>query len=108
MLLDSGICTVYEAENSAAAGEKPVNELTEKYQSWYAELNVSTDAVAETEYREDVEANARIRIFQNRAVTNRDIVTLVDELRYEIIRAYHGTDNESGEQISDLTLRRIN
>jgi len=114
LILDKGICTVYATENSAEAGKMPVDRLTQKHQSWYGELSFETSPAYPTEYREDVETSSRIRILQNRAVTSRDIVIFTDQTvspadaeQYEITRAYHGIDEDSGEPITDLTIRRI-
>ena len=114
MILDRGVCTVYATENSAEAGKMPIDRLTQKHQSWYGELSFETAPAYPTEYREDAEASSRIRILQNRAVTNRDILIFTDQPtppadaeQYEINRAYHGRDEESGELITDLTLKRV-
>ena len=52
-----------------------------------------------------------MRILQNRGITNQDVAELepfdgtgAKTEKYRIRRAYHGVDDESGEQISDLTL----
>lgn len=109
MILDKGICTVYSVINTASAGNKPIDKLTQKYQSWYGELDFSSDPAYVTDYREDVETSSRIRILQNRTITTRDAARLSAEpdVKYEITRAYHGTDPDSGEAITDLTLRRV-
>lgn len=109
MILDKGICTVYSASNGAPAGNKPLDVLVERYRSWYGELSFETAPTLPTEFREEVATAARIRIFQNRAVQNRDAVILSTQpsTRYEVTRVYHGRDDESGELISDLNLRRV-
>ncbi|NLD52072.1 MAG: hypothetical protein GX650_04170 [Clostridiales bacterium] len=110
MILDSGICTIYEAANSAVAGNKPIDQLTKKYESWYGELDFGSDSAYVTDFREDVETSARIRILQHRSITNRDAAELSTEpgIRYEVTRVYHALDDDSGQPISDLNLRRIN
>jgi hypothetical protein len=113
MILDKGICSIFAVTKSAPAGGKPVDTLTLKYQSWYGELDFSSEPSYETDYREDVEVSARIRIHQNREVTTRDALYFSSAstptgIRYEIVRAYHGTDDESGIPITDLSLRRVN
>jgi hypothetical protein len=114
LILDKGICSVFSAANGAAAGSMPADKLTLKYQSWYGELSFETVPARPTDYREDAETSSRIRILQNRDVTNRDAVIFTaektpaeDAERYEITRAYHGVDDESGELITDLTLERV-
>lgn len=106
LILDAGICTIYATANGAAAGGKPIEQLTQKFQSWYAELDFSSDPNYATDYREDVEASARIRIHQNRSITTRDAAKIGGQT-FEIIRAYHGTDDDNGQPITDLTLRRV-
>ena len=105
MILDKGICSIYAVSNSAAAGNKPVAALTLKYKSWYGELNFETNP-GTVGAQEAVAADNRIRILQNRAVSNHD-VAVVDGVQYNVTRAYHGIDDESGELITDLTLERL-
>ena len=110
MILDKGICTIYTAANNALAGNKPIDQLTKKCESWYGELDFGSDPAYVTEFREDVETSTRIRIHQNRSISTRDAARLSVEagVTYEITRAYHGTDDESGLPITDLNLRRVN
>lgn len=108
MILDKGICTIYSVTNSAGAGNKPVDVLTLKYQSWYGELDFSSDPVYVTEFREDVETTARIRVHQNRFISTQDILKFGADDKHEITRVYHAVDKENGQLISDLSLRRIN
>ncbi|MBQ7785080.1 MAG: hypothetical protein IJ381_02900 [Clostridia bacterium] len=114
MILDSGICTVFARTDVSGKGEMPRFEYTKKSQSYYGELDFSTDGTWTTQGRQDVVIDARIRILQDRTITQHDAVVLADvqdtkgvEL-YEIDRAYHGMDEESGMLISDLNLRRVN
>jgi hypothetical protein len=110
VILDKGVCTIYEATNSAVAGNKPINQLSKKYESWFGELDFGSDPNYVTEFREDVETSARIRIHQNRSITTQDAAMLSTEpaARYEVSRVYHALDEDSGQPISDLNLRRIN
>lgn len=110
MILDKGTCTIHATTNDAPAGSKPLDKLTEKYRSWYGELDFGTDPAYVSDYREDVVTTARIRVHQNREVTTRDVLTFdhAPGARYEIIRVYHGTDGDNGALISDLNLRRVN
>ena len=52
-----------------------------------------------------------MRILQNRRIANHDRVELIDSdgavVRYEVVRVYHGTDYDSGEAISDISLEVI-
>ena len=110
MILDKGICRIYKTENGAPAGNKPIDTLILRCESWYGELDFGSDPAYVTEYREDVETTARVRIHQDRNITTRDAATLsvVPEARFEITRAYHALDDDSGQPITDLSLRRIN
>lgn len=108
MILDSGIATFYHKVNTAPNGAKPVFNDVEFHQGYYGELSYETNPRNPTGTREEVRVDNRIRVLQNRTITNHDRVFL-DPVNgiggyYEIQRAYHGTDDESGELISDLSL----
>ena len=111
MLLDSGICTIYHKRNNAPPGGKPTFENEAYFWGWYGELSFETTPARPTEPREEVRTDARIRVLQNRQITNHDRVELTDAqgiaTAYEVTRAYHGVDNESGELITDLSLEVI-
>ena len=108
MILDKGVCTIYRKKNTAAPGEKPRYADTPYWASWYGELDFETNQARPTEAREEVRTDARVRILQNRKINNHDRVKLepldADALVYEVTRAYHGRDDESGELITDLSL----
>lgn len=106
MILDSGICTVYDVKNVALPGRMPIMVLAPKHQSWYAELNFET-VPKDAAMQEMTETSARIRVLQNRKITNHNVVVLADGEQYEVTRAYHGIDEESGELITDLTLVKV-
>ena len=114
MMLDAGICTVFRRVDASEPGgmQRFGFELTAK--SWYGLLGFETSPVNPTGDREDTETAARIRIHQNRMINNHCIVVLEDVAqltesakRYEVTRAYHGTDDASGEMITDLTLAEV-
>ena len=111
MLLDSGVCTVYHKTNVAPPGGKPTFENVAFHWSWYGELSFETTPARPTEPREEVRTDARIRVLQNRHINNHDRVELMDAqgnaTAYEVARAYHGYDAESGELITDLSLEVI-
>lgn len=113
MILDKGFCSIYEVTNTAAAGDMPIEGLTLKYQSWYGELDFST-VPYQAEFQEDVEISARVRIIQNRSISNHDVAILSnvlpppsDAIQYRIVRAYHGIDDENGQPITDLSLEKV-
>lgn len=111
MLLDKGIAIVYRKVNTAAPGGKPAWANVEVHRGWYGELNFETAPARPTEAREEVRTNARIRVLQNRAINNHDRVELNDAsgntTAYEVTRAYHGRDDDSGELITDLSLEVV-
>lgn len=114
MLLDSGVCTIFAKVNIAEKGGMPREGYEKKSKSWYGELEHASLQEWPTSGREEIRVDMRIRILQNRRITNHDVVILrnVDEVeagmeKYEVLRAYHGHDDESGEMITDLTLERI-
>ena len=114
MILDKGFCSVYGVVNVAAKGDMPVDGLTLKHESWYGELNFETSPVYATEAQEDVDISARVRILQNRQISNHDVAILSSVLpppagaiQFRITRAFHGTDDENGQLITDLTLKEV-
>ena len=115
MILDRGFCTIYRVDNVATGGAMPVLSLVEmRHQSWYGELNFETSPLRTSATQEDVEVSARVRVVQNRAISNQDVAVLSNELpppanatQFEILRAYHGVDEENGQPITDLTLREV-
>ena len=108
MILDSGTCVVSRKTNTAEPGAMPVYADVAFWWSWYGELNYETTPGRPTPNREEVRTDARVRILQNREISNHDRVTLIrtdgSRRAYEVTRAWHGRDEESGELISDLTL----
>ena len=111
MILDKGICTIYRRSDTAQPGDMPSYADTQLTEGWYGELNFETAPQWPTEYREETRCDARIRILQDRHIRNHDraLIRTVDgdTALYEVTRAYHGTDEDSGEPITDLTLEVI-
>ena len=113
MILDDGILTVFEKKDVSGPGEMPRFELIPKDKHYYAELDFASGGVWTTQGREEQQIDARVRILQNRTMTAHDVIVLEDtetadgHERYEIDRIYHGRDEESGERISDISLRRV-
>ena len=113
MILDSGILTVFEKRDVSGRGEKPRFEYTQKAQAYYGELDFASGGIWTTQGREDVQIDARVRILQDRTITPQDVIALEDaqdvqgKQLYEIERIYHGVDTESGEKISDISLRKV-
>ena len=111
MILDAGLCTVYRKTNTAASGAKPTFADVAFWWSWYGELGFETAPTRPTGTREEIRTDARIRILQNRRINNHDRVELTDAeghpTLYEVTRAWHGMDPDSGELITDLNLEVI-
>ena len=114
MILDKGICSIYKKVNTAGPGEMPVYQNQLIHQSWYGELSFETNPSRPTESREMIQTDARIRILQCRSIAKHDRVVLSpawptsgETLLFEVQRAFHGYDPESGELITDLSLRRV-
>lgn len=112
MILDKGICTIFRKMNLSLSGEMPRPGYVLFWKSWYGELAFETSDARPTEGREERRTDARIRIQQNRDLRQHDVVVLqnvdrfeeADGPAYEITRAYHGRDDDSPAEISDLSL----
>lgn len=114
MILDRGYCTIYSVTNDAPPGGKPHQALAQKSVSYYGELDFETAPVYQTERQEDIEVSTRVRVPQDRRISNHDVAVLSDVLphpdnaiQYGIERAYHGTDADNGQPITDLTLKAV-
>lgn len=113
VILDSGILTVFEKQDVSGRGEMPRYEYVPKAQGYYGELDFASGGVWTTQGREDLQIDARVRILQDRRITALDVVALEDVQDvngvqlYEIERIYHGRDEESGEKISDISLKKV-
>lgn len=115
MILDDGICTVFDLVDVAQPGGKPNLQPRFKTAAWYKELDFATSEAWPTDKREEIEVETRIRIHQDRSITNKNVVVLqetetIEEgmQRLEVVRAYHGHDDENGMPITDLTLKAVN
>ena len=108
MILDKGIATVYRKRNTSPPGWKPTYENVQLFSSWYGELSFATSETRPTEHREERRTDARIRVLQCRHINSHDRVTLSpfggEDAYFEVDRAFHGRDKESGELITDLSL----
>lgn len=117
MILDKGICTVFRETDTASAGSMPVKSYTPIWSSWYGELSFETRPEWQTDGRKEQRVDGRIRIMQNRSISQNDVVILEhlsaynersgNALVYRIVRAFHGQDDDGPTQISDLTLEVV-
>lgn len=116
MILDRGVCKVYHKQDASSAGSMPAYTDVLYHTSYYGELSFETSPARPTDYREEINTASRIRILQNRGINNHDRVILEpfdgtgdanNPVKYEVTRAWHGVDEDSGENITDLTLEVI-
>lgn len=112
--LDAGICTIFRREDVARPGMMPKYEHKRIAAHWYGELDFATVSAYPTDGREETRIDARIRILQDRNINNKDVLVMANVqavedvlVLYEITRAYHGKDEDSGERITDLTLKKV-
>lgn len=114
MLLKDGLITLYRKTDVSKPGGMPKYEEHAYMQSFYAELQFETRPVYPTEGREERRTDARVRMMQCRGIREDDEASLQSfhggadsKKRYKITRAFHGTDDESGAPISDLSLEEV-
>lgn len=116
MILDTGICSVFRsAQAEIPSGYMPTLTWQPIGKSWYSELSFSTQPEWATEQRRETRVDQRIRIHQMRGIREQDRVVLadVDTLPedgtpvYDIVRAYHGQDDDSPALITDLSLTEV-
>lgn len=117
MILDSGICTVFQAVDASARGDMPRPGYIPIWASWYGVLSFETVPVRPTEGRREMRTDKRIRILQCDKIRQNDVVVLdhVETMAdvapgtpiYRVNRAYHGVDEDGPTQISDLSLEVI-
>lgn len=114
MILDDGICTVFKLVDKSKPGDKPDQQPQEKSMAWFGFLDFATAEKWPTESREETEVTTRIRILQDRTITNKNVVVLQETHsiepgmeRLEVVRAYHGHDDDNGQPITDLTLKVV-
>ena len=111
MILDRGVCRIQRKTGTTRQGGKPTYTTETIFESYYGELAFETSPRRPTDMREETQTATRVRILQNRGIRNQDLAELIPfdgteakaEL-YRITRAYHGTDDQSGEPVTDLTL----
>lgn len=105
MQLTDGVCTVHAWENAADPGGKPVDTWPALFDAWFGELEFVSVPAFRTELREDIQVDRRIRILLHPQSRDAKAVSIGETL-YEIVRAFIGRDEDSGERIMDLSLRR--
>lgn len=98
MILDSGICSIFHVDKPRGA-LSPVDGLEPFYEDWYGVLRSESG-----NGKEPGDLVRRIRV-HDCAVSENDIVADGDHY-WVVTRSYHGTDDDTGEGIADLTLER--
>lgn len=106
MLLDDGICILLRQKDVSQPGDIPEYQMEPLADAWYGELEYASAPEYVTELREDVRVDRRIRILRDISLDGLHSVN-IDGRQYKVNRAYHGTDEESGERIADLSLQRV-
>ena len=71
--------------------------MTQRIECWFGNLQ------HEAAGNEDGDQLQRVRILRNETILEHDLA-VIGTTPYVITRIYHGTDDESGEPITDLTL----
>lgn len=114
MILDSGLCCVFRARDTARSGDMPRSGYALLTQSWYGELSFETSPARPAQGRQELRTDARVRILQCRDIRQNDVVVLREddgtdaprdkERAYRVTRAYHGKDDDGPAPITDLSL----
>ena len=107
MTFDDGILTIYEVENSAPPGEKPVASLKEKGRYYYG-----YDQIGITRYYQALQAERQIEAVVNipgwENIQVADVVVMQERpnIQYQVGFVQPGMDDD-GLRITKLTLERI-
>lgn len=96
MLLDNGIAYIYRVDCRRGL-QTPADGLAAIYRDWYGQLHHESGKGAEAG-----DMIRRIRI-HDADVRDYDIVR-TDGLYWLVTRVYHGTDDDTGQPIADITL----
>ena len=108
MILDANILTVYKTVNTAAPGKMPDMQPVEYARSWYGWRDHEAASAYTTDPQRATEYTIKIRAHRIEGITARDMVDIGDGagIAYEIARVYQGRDEDSGQLISDITIKR--
>lgn len=114
MILDSGICSIFLEVDKSEPGGMPQIGYKMLTAGWYGLLNFETAQAWPTSDREEKDVSLRIRVLRDVRINSectvilQEIYEVADDVdRYQVTRAYHGIDDDSGEEITDLTLRKV-
>lgn len=105
MILDKGTVNIYSTANTAAAGNMASAARTPKGELWYGERSVGAVRYW-TAYQATEQIDMVIRVLRCFEITTSDICVLgTDDFR--ILQVQPVKDEESGEQVYDLSINRI-
>lgn len=114
MILDAGICTVFQKQDTAQPGGMPQISYTRKACGWYGVRSFSSAPDWVRNVKEGATVALSIRMHQNLSITTRDAIVLMDvgtppasAPLYEVLRVYHGTDDATGQPITDIDLEVV-
>lgn len=94
MILDAGICTIHRVDGTERRAYSPTDGLPQIYRNWCGKLgHESGNGGART---------MRIRI-HDEDIMQHD-VALFGGRAWIVTRVYHGTDDETGQPIADITM----
>lgn len=112
MLLDSGVLSVFEAENTAEKGEKPVLQYKRKIaESYYAQKTVGTTRFWNAK-AQDNQIDLLLRIQRNAHISPahrcfvQDFTSTAIQGWYKILQAQQLMD-EDGLPATELSLQRL-
>lgn len=109
MILDTGVLTLYHATTTASVrpGDRPEDGREAYYTGWYGERVVGFSRFfAAQGVNTRVDVLARI-IRPEEPVRGSDTALLADGYFYRVTQAQNLRDEESGEDVTDLSLERL-
>ena len=107
MILDSGICKIYKIANTAGPGEMPNENKVKIAERWFGDLDFSSAPTQYTESLEQIEVSRKIRVLRVDEIVMKKTIVEIGVEAYMVERVYDGTDKESGERISDISLSKV-
>lgn len=109
MILDKGIVNFFHEKSNSGIGNMPGQELIESYSAWYGTRTVGYNRMY-TAKQANVQVDALIRILEppeDVFIYADDICRIEDGLYYRIKAVQHLRDEDSGDDVLDITLTRI-
>lgn len=94
MILDAGICTIHRVDGTERSAKSPTAGLPQVYRDWCGGLNHESGSSGVR--------TAKVRI-HDADVQQHDIAEYAGK-NWIVTRVYHGTDDETGQSVADLTM----